>query len=327
MLPNCIEEFFSIFSSNAADSTRREADRARTRVITSTHIAALERAARAMDAPREDVEIVDVEGDGGSVLVIEDNRQHAQESARGQGTLAPPPVPPRPAAPPPSAAAGAAASLSTHQKRARMSQENTSSLSTSSTTTTTTSSTNNNTIMYQPPQQQQNMDQPAPSTSRARSPMVTRSYVPHPIMHGTSSVSNQARMQYSGAGAGVGAGVGDQAYPGSSAGAYLHGFTQPRVNVESFKAEVASQILKNNGHVQDVPQLCGILFDPRAEIKFADPITVRSYVREGGMASLLVREAMAGSSYVAVKEGVLNKYMDTVARCTDALEQVLKKIK
>ena len=162
--------------------------------------------------------------------------------------------------------------------------------------------------------------------------MVTRSYVPQPLVHGTSSAgSNQVRMQY---GSGAGAGVGDQvgsvsghAYPGSTAGAYLHGFTQPRVNVECFKAEVASQILKNNGHVQDVPQLCGILFDSRAEIKFADPITVRSYVREGGMASLLVREAMAGGSYIAVKEGVLNKYMDTVARCTDALEQVLKKIK
>ena len=123
------------------------------------------------------------------------------------------------------------------------------------------------------------------------------------------------------------------AYPLSLPGQQMPLSTLPRpqtppfsVPVDSgFRQEVASKMLANGGLIGDVGQMMQVLYDGRGDIKFADPITIKSYCTEGGMSSLIVREALQPGPYIAVKERVLDTYMQSVRRINDAQEQVIKK--
>ena len=95
-----------------------------------------------------------------------------------------------------------------------------------------------------------------------------------------------------------------------------------RVNMVLLTQEVTSKVLANGGYISNVPTVMKVVYDERAEVKFTDPLTIRSFVMDGGMTSLLVQEAMAAGPYIAIKERVLTKYLDSVGRCTEAFEKV-----
>ena len=95
-----------------------------------------------------------------------------------------------------------------------------------------------------------------------------------------------------------------------------------RVNMDLLRQEVTSKVLAHGGYISDVPTVMKVVYDGRAEVKFTDPLTIRSFVMDGGMTSLLVQEAMAAGPYIAIKERVLTKYLESVGRCTEAFEKV-----
>ena len=77
-----------------------------------------------------------------------------------------------------------------------------------------------------------------------------------------------------------------------------------------FDVEVRDKILRNGGDLADIKELQKVLFDPVCEIKFSDPITIRSYCGEGRMRSPFVQECIFPGPYMAIKERVLIRYME-----------------